>query len=237
MRPIDLARSAGTSTQHVRNLEAAGVLPPAERSTAGYRSYRDEHLSALHCYQALLPGHGAPTARAIMSALTTGDLARALALIDAGHSALHEQRRTLDEIAGALAAVSSGGTGTPLVPGAPLSIGELARHLGVRVSTLRVWEQAGLLSPVRWGNERHRRYDADDIRDARVVHLLRQGGYLFDRIGPVIRGIRGSGSTDAFYSALEERRASMTGRARAMLHGAALVHEHLRLIETHGPRR
>lgn len=232
MRPVDLARSAEVSTQQVRNLEAAGVLPPAERSASGYRSYRDEHLSALHCYQALVPGHGAPIARAIMSAATSRDLAGALALIDASHAALHEQRRTLDETAGALAAVGAGDTGASP---APLSIGELARHLGVRTSALRVWERAGLLSPARQGSRRHRRYDADDIRDAGVIHLLRQGRYLFDRIGPVIRGIRGSGSTDALHSALEERRASLTRRAGAMLHGAAVLHEHLRLIETHDP--
>nr|WP_016701425.1 MerR family DNA-binding transcriptional regulator [Actinoalloteichus caeruleus] len=35
MRPVDLAREHGLSTQAIRNYEDAGVLPPAERSGSG----------------------------------------------------------------------------------------------------------------------------------------------------------------------------------------------------------
>ena len=85
MRPVDLATRAGVSTQQIRNLEAAGVLPPADRTGSGYRVYRGAHLSALLCYQALARGHGAGSARSIMEALSTGQIDQALALLDASH--------------------------------------------------------------------------------------------------------------------------------------------------------
>ena len=44
LRPVDLARQAGVSTQLVRNYEAAGILPPAPRSDTGYRQYGPEHV-------------------------------------------------------------------------------------------------------------------------------------------------------------------------------------------------
>jgi Predicted transcriptional regulators len=67
-----------------------------------------------------------------------------------------------------------------------MPIGELAHLLGVRTSTLRVWENAGLLAPRRLPVGQHRGYDADDVRDARVIRLLRQGQYRFTHIKPVI---------------------------------------------------
>ena len=226
MRPVDLASSAGVSTQQVRNLEAAGGLPPAERSASGYRIYREEHLSALHCYQALVPGHGASSARAIMAAVIGGRAEEALETIDAGHAALQQQRRALDATAPALARVTEDLAESPRLPG-PLTIGQLADLLGVRTSALRVWEEAGLLSPARRTGQHHRLYDAEDIRDARVICLLRQGHYRFSRIGPVIEELRGSSGVGSLRLALAERRAALTSRSRAMLHGAALLHEHL----------
>ena len=77
LRPVDLARRAGISTQLVRNYEAAGILPPAPRSETGYRQYGDEHLSALMTYRALAPGFGAEVATEIMQAVHSGDEALA----------------------------------------------------------------------------------------------------------------------------------------------------------------
>jgi DNA-binding transcriptional MerR regulator len=226
MRPIDLASSAGVSTQQVRALEAAGVLPPAERSASGYRIYREEHLSALHCYQALVPGHGASSARAIMAAVIRGEPEEALETIDADHAALQQQRRALDATTPALARVTEELAESPR-PSEPMTIGQLADLLGVRTSALRVWEDAGLLSPARRTGQRHRLYDAEDVRDARVIRLLRQGHYRFNRIEPVIEELRGSSGTGSLRVAITERRAALASRSRAMLHGAALLHEHL----------
>ena len=68
MRPVDLARAAGVSTQQVRNLEASGALPEAERSASGYRRYDELHLAALLAYQALAAGMGSNDARALLAA-------------------------------------------------------------------------------------------------------------------------------------------------------------------------
>ncbi len=69
LRPIDLARASGVSTQQVRNLLDAGVLPPAPRTTTGYRRFDERHRRALLAYHALAEGYGPRTARAIMQAV------------------------------------------------------------------------------------------------------------------------------------------------------------------------
>lgn len=43
-----------------------------------------------------------------------------------------------------------------------LSAGEAARHLGVSIETLRIWERKGLISPQRTLGG-HRRYSRDEI--------------------------------------------------------------------------
>ncbi|GAA4541552.1 MerR family transcriptional regulator [Pseudonocardia xishanensis] len=227
MRPIDLARAAGISTQQVRNHEAAGLLPPTPRTASGYRTYGPEHVRALLAYRALAAAHGIPVAAELVRHVLAGRVAEALRLLDASHADLDAQRRETDELAAALDALARA---VPRAPtGAPLSIGELARSLGVRPSALRVWETAGLLEPVRERGER--RYGAVDIRDARIVRLLRQGHYPLPRIRPVLDALHRTGGPEALREAIEERRAAHDRRARAMLHAAARLNE---MLDAHG---
>ncbi|WP_086829053.1 MerR family transcriptional regulator [Allokutzneria sp. NRRL B-24872] len=225
LRPVDLARAAGISTQQVRNYADAGVLPPTPRTDSGYRHFGERHLDALFTYRALARGFGGDAARQVMHAVHEDDVPRALAVLDAGHAELHDQRRSLQEISDALEVIAGQGLDATGPPGS-LRIGELAARLGVRTSALRVWEEAGLLAPQRDHATKYRTYDAADIRDARMIRMLRQGGYLLDQIRPVLEGLRESGSGDALREAITQRRAQLTWRATAMLEAAAHLHQY-----------
>jgi DNA-binding transcriptional MerR regulator len=216
---VDLARAAGVSTQQVRNLEAAGALPEAERTASGYRRYGERHLAALLAYTALVPGLGAPSARAILAAVGEGRLSEAAALLDAGHAALHQGRASLVEIEHTLAAAVEQAPAADAPDG--LRVGELARLLGVRPSALRVWEAAGLLTPARESGTGYRVYRAQDVRDTRIIQTLRESYYLFDRIRPIIDGLRRTGGSEALREALAERRGSLDRRSWALVEGAA----------------
>ncbi|MDA3647702.1 MerR family transcriptional regulator [Saccharopolyspora indica] len=220
LRPVDLARAAGISTQQVRNYLDDGVLPPAERTEAGYRSFRPRHLRALLTYRALVRGFGIGAAQEIMRAVHADELPKALELIDAGHAALHEQRRGLDETGEALEAVAE----QVRAPKADLRIGELAGHLGVRTSALRVWEAEGLLAPDRERGTGYRCYRAADVRDAQMINMLRQGRYPLPQVRHVLDELRRTGSRDALRDAIAQRRAEITARAGAMLEAASHLH-------------
>src|SRR2546430_4384210 len=134
MRPIDLGRENGLSAQAVRNYEDAGILPPAERSETGYRRYTPLHAQALRAFLALRGGHGHQQAMEIMRATNRGDTESAYRLIDAGHVALLAERDTRTEVATALGSLSTTTPGPG--NGRPLTVGELARRLGVHPATL-----------------------------------------------------------------------------------------------------
>ncbi|MFF9857593.1 TioE family transcriptional regulator [Streptomyces tendae] len=231
LRTVDLARTAGLSTQQVRNYEGAGVLPPAGRTDAGYRVFGERHRDALLTYRALQPGYGAVTATRVMRAVHDGDVAAALALVDAAHAALHEERvslraagEALDVLAGRDAAAPPPRSGD----GAQgLRIGEVAALVGVRTSALRVWEEAGLLVPGRERGTGYRVYGPADVRDARVVRALRRSHHLFEQIRPVLEDLRRAGSSEALRAAVEARGRALTARTRSMLAGAGALHAYL----------
>jgi DNA-binding transcriptional MerR regulator len=219
---VDLGRLAGISAQQIRNYADAGILPPVPRTAAGYRRFGDVHRRALLAYRALARGSAPLRAREIMHAVHAGDAAKALALLDACHAELHEQRRTLQATARALEAVA--GTPGP-ARHASLSIGEVAAQLQVRTSALRTWESAGLLVPDRDRGTGYRRYAPSDVRDAQMISMLRQARYPLPRIGPILDGLRRAGSTDALHRAIAERNATLTAQARALLKAASHLHD------------
>jgi DNA-binding transcriptional MerR regulator len=230
LRPVDLARVHGLSTQAIRNYEEAGILPAARRTPHGYRTYTSLHAGALRAFLALLPGHGHRTATSIMRAVNEGTDEEAFRLLDESHAQLLDDRRTLQAVERALgdlepATAPEPGAGSE--PGGTF-IGPLAGKLGIRPATLRKWEGAGLVRPRRDPQTGYRVYDDADVRDARLAHQLRRGGYLLEQIAPLIAQVRAAGGLEPLEAALSDWHGRLSARGRAMLTGAAELEAYLR---------
>jgi DNA-binding transcriptional MerR regulator len=238
LRPIDLAREHGLSTQAVRNYEDAGILPAAVRTPTGYRAYTPLHAQALRAFLALVPGHGHATATAIMRAVNDG--ADAFGLIDESHAQLLDDRRTLQAVERALRDLDSAmpESGARSAPGArpgdvpaprpgDTFIGPLAAQLRLRPATLRTWERAGLVRPRRDPQTGYRVYDEAAVRDAKLTHQLRRGGYLLEQIAPLIAQVRSAGGLEPLEAALRDWHGRLSDRGRAMLAGAAALQAYL----------
>ncbi|MGW4060187.1 TioE family transcriptional regulator [Amycolatopsis sp. NPDC004747] len=218
LRPADLAREHGISTQAVRNYEESGFLPPAARTPSGYRIYTQAHAAALRAFLALVPAYGHATAGGIMHAVHDDDVDRALTLVDRGHEQLLRDRETLNTVRRAIGHLTTGSPPAPAATG--WSIGELAHHLGVTAATVRAWERAGILVPARNRATGHRVFRAADVRDAELAHLLRRGGYPLAHIATVVERVRTAGGTESLAEALETWQARLTARGLAMLDAA-----------------
>ncbi|MFC8799310.1 TioE family transcriptional regulator [Promicromonospora sp. NPDC057138] len=232
LRPVDLAREHGLSTQAVRNYEDAGILPAAIRTPTGYRAYTPLHAQALRAFLALVPGHGHPTAAAIMRAVNDG--ADAFGLIDESHAQLLDDRRTLQAVESALRDLDPAGLDPaeaepPVPPSGPRAtfIGPLARKLRIRPATLRTWERAGVVRPRRDTQTGYRVYDEADVRDAKLAHQLRRGGYRLEQIAPLIAQVRAAGGLGPLEAALADWHDGLSARGRAMLAGAAALQAYL----------
>jgi DNA-binding transcriptional MerR regulator len=227
LRPTDLARRHGISTQAVRNYEREGFLPPAERTDSGYRVYTEVHAAALRAYLALVVAYGYATAGRIMIAVHDDKADDMLLTIDRGHHQLLRDRETLASVrhtVGHLTAEAMPGTRPNLQP---RTIGELANQLQVTPATLRNWEDVGILAPVRDRATGYRVFTAADIRDAELAHLLRRGGYPLARIADVVQQIRAAGGTEALATALDNWQHRLTARGLAMLTAAGQLGDYL----------
>ncbi|OZF53012.1 TioE family transcriptional regulator [Rhodococcus sp. 14-2470-1a] len=259
MRPVDLAREHGVSTQAVRNYEDAGILPAATRTEHGYRTYTPMHAQAVRTFRALTAGHGHAMSTAIMCAVNSGDVDAALQTIDDAHAQLREERATLRSVEHALAGVQPAGTtrggvqpagtnrggvqpaGTtrggvqPVASsGAGLFIGPLAHKLGVEPATLRKWERAGLVRPDRDRKTGYRVYAESAVRDAQLIRQLRRGGFALSRIAPLIAHVRSAGGVEPLVDLMDDWRDRIHARGRAMLSGAAELDRYLVLRNPDG---
>ncbi|WP_246002265.1 TioE family transcriptional regulator [Allorhizocola rhizosphaerae] len=227
VRPSDLAREHGLSTQAVRNYERDGFIPPAERTRSGYRVYTEVHAAALRAYLALVAAYGYPVAGQVMHALLTDALDDALIVIDRGHGQMLRDRDTLDAVREAIGDLPAGPGSAVGSSEGVWTIGELARRLRVTPATLRKWESAGIVAPARDPATGYRVFRASDTRDAELAHLLRRGGYPLDQIATVVQQVRTAGGTQALSRALDDWQRRLTAQGVAMLHAASRLSHYL----------
>ncbi|MEU8892627.1 MerR family transcriptional regulator [Streptomyces sp. NPDC048442] len=229
LRPVDLAREHGLSTQAVRNYEDEGILPPAVRSPSGYRRYTAVHAQALRAFLALRPGFGHRTATDILRAAHRGDTGTLFRLVDRAHADLLRERDTLDEVTAALGALTAAPVPYDEGPGAQPAIGTLAHQLGMHPASLRKWEAAGILHPRRDPATGHRRYPPEAVREAYVARQLRRGGYPLTRIKDFTDRLHDAGTTRALTDVLAEWQTRLAHRSRAMLAAGQHLHGYLEL--------
>ncbi|KAF0844943.1 MerR family transcriptional regulator [Nocardia caishijiensis] len=230
LRPSDLAQEHGISTQAVRNYERDGCLPPADRTPSGYRVYTDLHAAALRAYLTLVPAFGHVAASRMMRALHDDDLDTALTEVDRAHVRLLEDRETLTSVRRAVDHLGLESPSPTADPAAVYTIGELASHLGLSPATLRAWEAAGILSPMRDSGTGYRQYDSTDRRDARLATILRRGGYRLDHIARVVAQVRAAGSLEALDAALGVWQAELTERSVGMLGAGGVLRRYVAVL-------
>ena len=227
LRTIDMAKAGQISVQQVRNYEASGLIPLAERSSGSYRLYTQKHLVALKTARSLIGGYGRQRAWEIMQAVHEGKLSVALALIDKSHAELSSKRLQIEQTLAALSTLTA--QSTPLANirhSQRLRVGEAAKQVRVRISALHFWEQQGLLHPVRDQSSHYRLYDEQQMRRLRVVVLLRDAGYDFNAIYTTLDELA-VGQSEKAIAAVEKRRAELARTSWACLAAMSAFHEYI----------
>lgn len=235
-RPIELARAVGISAATVRMYEREGILPEADRNPSGHRRYRLRHLRALETARALMQGYGWEYAKRVMLAVHAGQMEELHTLVDARHAAIDRDRRQLAQTMQAFEVL----TGKEerdrqfrLVEGMkqPVRVGAAARDAGVPVSTVHFWEEQHLLRPQRDKESNYRLYSASDVRQLKVIVMLRDAGYRFDDIRPVLRDLA-QGNPDAAIAAMQKRQREMQRASMQCMAATAALWRYLSEFQT-----
>jgi len=234
MRPVDLARQHGLSTQAVRNYEDAGIIPPAQRSRAGYRDYTATHAAGLTAYLALIPAFGYSTSRRVDESCMPSPTASSTRHWNTSTMGTHSllatatryepskrrsllweppprmprpalRRRTASESSPG----TSGSTRPPCVPGNAL---ESSPHNETRAP--------GTASTSRW-----------TCATPNWRTCCAGGGQPLGAIATVLGELRDAGSLEALARTLEGWRRDLTSRGMAQLHAASQLSTYLDALD------
>ncbi|MET9345257.1 MerR family transcriptional regulator [Streptomyces termitum] len=220
LRTADVARESGYSVQQVRDLERLGVLPPAPRAGNGYRAYGPVHVRALRAYRGLAGAAGPVEARRLLAAAWAGTAEEAAAAVGAVHVRLARERaealRAREALDSVRAEPDGGADGRDA-----MTITELAGALGVRPSTLRFWEEQGLVAPERVTSLRARRYGPAAVGTARIVAALRAAGHGVPEVREVLAALDGAEGVARARRILDGRLGRIAARSVALLRAGA----------------
>ena len=86
-----------------------------------------------------------------------------------------------------------------------MSIGELARETGVKVVTIRYYEQIGVLPVARRTSANYRAYGTEHLQRLRFVRRCREFGFSLDQIRGLLRLSAGKATSCAQVCQLAER--------------------------------
>lgn len=67
-----------------------------------------------------------------------------------------------------------------------MRIGELSRHTGFQVETLRYYEKQGLLEPVSRTDAGYREYDKESLKQLRFIHQAKSVGFSLNEISELL---------------------------------------------------
>ena len=181
LRTSDLAREVGIHPNTVRQYVEWGLLPPVERSSAGYRLFTQRHLDCLRLarviYAAAYPGRGfrALGNQIIQRAVVddwTGALEKArehLALVKAELKQADTAANLLEHWAQNMPGDSEDET--------PLAIGEVSKLLGVSLDVIRNSERNGLINVPRNSYNNYRLFGKKEIERLQIIRMLSKAGY------------------------------------------------------------
>jgi DNA-binding transcriptional MerR regulator len=181
LRTSDLARAVGVHPNTVRKYVDWGLIPPVERSPAGYRIFTQQHVDCLRLarrvYSAPYPGRGfRALGNEIIQRAVADDWQGALEKAQEHLAAVQAELKNADDAANLLEHWAQNMAENPKDE-PPLSIGEVSELLGVSIDVIRNAERNGLITVPRNSYNNYRLFGKKEIERLRVIRMLVKAGY------------------------------------------------------------
>jgi DNA-binding transcriptional MerR regulator len=180
LRTSDLARLVVIHPNTVRRYADWGLIPPVERSPAGYRLFTQRHIDCLRLarmiYAAPYPGRGfRALGNEIIQRAVLDDWQGALEKAHDHLALVKAELGQADTAANVLEHWAQHMTDVPDT--APLAIGEVLKRLGVSLDVIRNAERNGLIMVPRNSYNNYRLFGKKEIERLRIIRMLSKAGY------------------------------------------------------------
>ena len=180
MRPKKMAAKFMISASTIRNYEAKGLIPPAERSSNGYRIYTDQHAAYLSCIQAIAPAFGMEVTAEVLRCIHQDKPQDAMWIIREKEVALYEEKEKLERLIQDIR-IYANENKSPY-PEGPFTINEASELTQVPKSAIRYWEHAGYVIADRDPHNCYRRYSESHLLTIRLIQMLQSSVYSEDTV-------------------------------------------------------
>ena len=177
----DLARAVGAHPNTVRKYADWGLIPPVERSPAGYRLFTQHHIDCLRLarmiYAAPYPGRGfRALGNEIVQKAVVDDWQGALEKAHEHLALVRAELEQADTAANILERWAQNPTEN-IEDANPVAIGEVSKILGVSIDVIRNAERNGLITIPRNSYNNYRLFGKREIERLRIIRMLSKAGY------------------------------------------------------------
>jgi DNA-binding transcriptional MerR regulator len=175
-----MAEKFKMSASTIRNYEANGLIPPADRSANGYRIYTEQHEAYLACIQAMAPAFGMEITTEVLHCLQRGELDKALWIVKEREVSLYQEKARVEKLIKELEAYADGSQTHDLKQ--RFNINEVSIRTGVPKSAIRYWEKVSLITAERDPANDYRQYSEAHLFKIRLIQVLQSFVYSEDTV-------------------------------------------------------
>jgi len=180
LRPKKTAEKFKMSASTLRNYEAKGLIPPAERSPNGYRKYTLQHEMYLACIQAMAPAFGMEVTTGVLHSLLQGEWDKALWIVREKEVILYEEKKKIEQLKTELEQYFY--TGRGFSNAKRFSIHDVSLQTGVQKTAIRYWEKDGFFTAERNPENDYRLYNETDLVKVKFIQILQNCVYSEDSV-------------------------------------------------------
>lgn len=167
MRPVDIAKRLKVSTTTLRHYEAFGMIPEVKRSSSGYRIYTSEHIAYFICIRDMMHGFILSEIAVILKLVITNQVDDALWIVNKAQASLQMDKTVCDKIKQRFLLKKR--TDMKI----KYSIDAVSKATGIVPSTIRYWDNIGLITASRSKENNYRTFTQKHMDEILIVQTLK----------------------------------------------------------------
>ncbi|MFD2831153.1 MerR family transcriptional regulator [Corticicoccus populi] len=177
----EMVKYIGVSNTTLKRYEKNGLIPPVSYTQGKHRRYDDIHLSAFKTVRKLMQGFDVSAVYQLMFYAGKKEFTEAHWIIASAAEELVQKKKTLEVHKDFILNFPE-----KTIRQKNMRIGELAAYAGIESSTIRYWEERGLIRSEREAGSGYRLFDKDEVRKTIIVSLLRKSVYKIEEIKKIM---------------------------------------------------
>lgn len=173
-RPIDIARKLNISTSTLRIYEDMEIIPPVKRTDNRYRIYTQVHLDYFICIRKMVKGYSLSFTGDLLKEYMRGNKYKALWMITKSQADLYTEKMRLERVGlNLIENLNDKSDSIKKDKNKLMTIKEISKITDVNITTIRYWENIGLIASVRGKDNNYRLFNKNQIKTILIIHALK----------------------------------------------------------------